>query len=88
MDEEQRISVWFSGIFLSYVFPDALEYIFSICGNSGFKTDGYSAVDLSGTVALGVSRNDFTGRGGAVCLWILQYYADIYTDRSGCHDLF
>ncbi len=32
MDEEQRISVWFSGIFLSYVFPDALEYIFSICG--------------------------------------------------------
>ena len=47
-------------------------------GTQDSKTDGYSAVDLSGTVALGISWYLVSCRCGSVCFWFLQCDADFY----------
>lgn len=77
MDEKQRIPLWIPGFFLYHVLPDAMEHILGIFRRTGFKAVCCAYMDVSATMALGISRYTVPYRCGSVCLWILQCDADI-----------
>lgn len=71
MDEEQILSVWISGVLFYHVFPNAVEYIFSVYRRAGVKTSSNAALDFQTTMALGISWDIIFTRCGTVCFWIL-----------------
>ena len=46
MDANFIFSIWIFGVFPYHVWGNALEYVFSICRNTGFKASGYAIVDI------------------------------------------
>ena len=63
--------LWIFGVFSYHVWGNALEYIFSVCRGTGFKTSGYAIVDIQGSLALGISWYIFISRCRSVCFWFL-----------------
>ena len=82
MDEKQMVPVWISNILFCNVLPDALEHLSGIFRRSGFKAGCDIAVDLSGSMAVGLSRYTVPRRRSSVFLRFLQCNAYLHCTRS------
>ena len=71
MDEEQILPIWIPSVLFYHVFPNAVEYIFSVFRSAGAKTSSNAALDIQITMALGISRDIIFARCCTICFWIL-----------------
>lgn len=87
MDAIRLFPLWIFKFLLCHVFSDALEYILGICRDKRFKHGGNIAVDVSASVASGLSRHIVFGRRSAICIWFLQRNAYLHDSGFDYHDL-
>ncbi len=85
MDEKQSVPLRFPDLVFHHVFPDALEYILGLCRDPRSPAGSHTAVDLQGSLELGLSWHPVPSRRGSIRFWILQRDADLHGAGTGHH---